>query len=63
MISAKLALSSVSSALLAWPLNETSIEENSVLTVLIIVKECGEVFINCQNCLFGTKVNITFDVC
>ena len=35
----------------------------SVLTVFIIVKKCGKIFINCPNCLFGTKVNKTFDVC
>ena len=59
----KLTLSSISSALLTWFVNQTSTEENSVLTVFIIVKECGETFINCPNCLFGTKLNKTFDVC
>ena len=53
----------MSSALLACSINQTSAEENSVLTVFIIVKECGEIFINCQNHLFGTKVNKTFHVC
>ena len=63
IISIKLTLSSISSALLVRSVNQTSTEENSVLTVFIIVKECGEIFINCPNCLFGTKVNKTFDVC
>ena len=27
--------------------------------MLIIVKECGEILINCQNCLFGTKSFLT----
>ena len=63
MISVKLTLSSISSALLAWSVNQNPTEENSVLTVFIIVKECGEIVINCPNCLFGTKVNKTFDVC
>ena len=48
-------LSSISSALLAWSVNQTLTEENSVLTVFIIVKECGEIFINCPNSLFGAK--------
>ena len=56
-------LSSISSALLTWSVNQTSTKENSVLTVFIIVKECGEIFINCPNCLFGTKLNKTFDEC
>ena len=55
-----LILSSILSALLTWYVNQTSTKENSVLTVFIIVKECGEVFINCPNCLFGTKLNKTF---
>ena len=63
MISVELILSSISVALLTWSLNETSTEKNSVLTVFIIVKKCGEIFINCPNCLFGTKLNKTFDVC
>ena len=53
----------MSNALLAWSVNQTSTEENSVLTVFIIVKECGEIFINFSNCLFGTKVNKKFDAC
>ena len=53
----KLTLSSISRALLALSVNQTSTEENSVLTVFIFIKECGEIFINCPNCLFETKVN------
>ena len=56
-------LSSISSVLLAWSVKQTSTEENSVLTVFIMVKEYGEIFTKCPNCLFGTKVNKTFDVC
>ena len=48
---------------LTWSVNQTSTEADSVLTVFIIVKQCGEIFINCTNDLFGTKVNKTFDVC
>ena len=55
-------LSSISSALV-WSVNQTSIKQNSVWTVFIIVKECGEIFIDCPNCLFGKKLNKTFDVC
>ena len=55
--------SSISIPLLTWSVNQISTEENSVLTVFIIVKECREIFINCPNCLFGTEVNNTFDVC
>ena len=43
--------------------NQTSTEENSVLTVFIIVKTCGEMFNNCPNCLFGTKLYNAFDAC
>ena len=63
MISVKLTLFSISSALLAWSVSQTSTEENLVLTVFIILKECSEIFINCPNYLFGTKVNKTFEVC
>ena len=59
----KLTLSSILSALLTWTVNQTSTVENLVLTVFISVKECGEIFTNSPNCLFGTKVNKTFDVC
>ena len=62
MISVKI-LSSISSALLIWSVNQTLAREISVLIVFIIVKECGEIFINCPNCVFGKKVNKTFDVC
>ena len=43
MISVKLALSLILSALLIWSVNQTSTEKNSVLTVFIIVKECDEI--------------------
>ena len=33
-----------------------------VLIVFIIVKECGEILINCPNGSFGTKVNKTLEV-
>ena len=58
-----MSLSSISCGLLTSPIKQTSTEENSVLTVFIIVQECGEIFINSPNCLFGTKVNKTFDMC
>ena len=32
-------------------------------TVFIIVKLPGWIFINCPHCLFGTKLNKTFDEC
>ena len=63
IISVKLTLCSISSALLAWFVNQTSTKENSVLTVFIIVKDYGEIFINCRNFLFRTKLYKTFDVC
>ena len=44
-------------------MNHISTEENSVFIVLIIVKTCGEIFSNCPNFLFGTKLNNTFDAC
>ena len=56
-------LSSVSSGLLNWSANQTSIGENSVLTLFIIVKVFGETFISWTNCLFGTNLNKTFDEC
>ena len=62
IISVKLVLSSISRGSLFSSVNHTSINENSVFVVPSIVNECGEIFINCQNCLFGKKVNHTFDV-
>ena len=38
-------LSSISSGLLNWSVNQTSICENSVLTVFIIVKVFGEIYL------------------
>ena len=46
IISVKFTLSSISSALLHWSVNQTSTELNSLLTVFIIVKTCGEMFNN-----------------
>ena len=62
MISVKLILSSISSAFLTWSVNQTSGEENSVLTIFIIVKECSKIFISCPNSLFRTKLNKILDV-
>ena len=53
----------MSSALLIWSVNQTLTKENSVLTVFIIIKECGKISVNCLSCLLGTKLNKTFDVC
>ena len=55
MIGVKLKLSSISSALLTWFVNQTSTEENLVLNMFIIFEEKGKIFINCQNCLFRAK--------
>ena len=63
IINGRLMLSSIPSPLLAWSVNQTLTEENSVFTVFIIVKACREIFINCPNFLSGTKVNNTFDIC
>ena len=63
IISVKLTLSSISSALLDLSVSHISTKGNSVLTVFIIVKTCGEIFNSCTNCLFGTKLNNTFDAC
>ena len=41
-------LSLISSALLAWSVNQTSAEKNSVLIVFIIVKECDEILLTVQ---------------
>ena len=61
MISVKLTLSSISSALITFGLLSKPKENRRKfsLTVFIIVKECSEIFINCLNCLFRTKVNKT----
>ena len=55
MISVKLTLSSISNASLTCPVNQNLREENLVLTVFIIAKKSGEIFINCPNCLFERK--------
>ena len=54
-------LSSISSTLLTWSVSLTLPEENIVFNVFIIVKERGEIFMNCPNCLFGTKLLMCFD--
>ena len=56
-------LSSISSALLAWSVNQTSAKENSVLIVFIIIEEYAEICIDYPICLFGTKLNKTLDMC
>ena len=61
IIIVKLTLSSISSALLTWSENQASSKGNLVVIVFIIAKECGKIFINCPNCLFGTKVNRIFE--
>ena len=61
MFSVKLTVSSISSALLTRFVNKILAKENSVLIVFIIAKESGEMFINCPNCFFGTKVNKNFE--
>ena len=38
-------------------------DENSVFVVFIIVNEWDAMVINCQNCLFGTKVKDNLDAC
>ena len=48
-------LSSISKALLASTVNQTSTEKKLVLTVFINVKDCGELFTNSPNSLFGQK--------
>ena len=45
IINVKLRLSLILSTLLAWSVNQASTEENSVLTLFIIVKECGEILL------------------
>ena len=35
--------------------------ENAVFVLFSIVNECGDILINCPNCLFVMKVNNTFD--
>ena len=38
-------------------------DENCVFFVFSIVNEWGATLINWPNCLFGTKVNDTLDLC
>ena len=37
--------------------------ENSVFVVFSIANQYGDILIYWPNCLFGTKVNDTFDAC
>ena len=46
IISVNLTLSSILSAFLTLSVNQTSTEENSVLGMFVIVKECDEILIN-----------------
>ena len=63
IISVKLTLSSISRDSLLSSVNHSSMDENSVFAGLNIINECGAIFFNCQNCLFGTKVKTTFNAC
>ena len=58
-----LKLSSISRGLLFRSVNQTSMNENYVITVFNIINDSGEIFINCPDCLLGTNVNIIFDAC
>ena len=61
IISVILTLSSISKGTIFWSVNQTSVDENSVFVVFSIINECGAILSNCPNCLFGKKVNNTFD--
>ena len=50
-----LTLSSISSCLLIWSVNHTSVYKNSVFVVFSIVREWDDILINWPNSLFGTK--------
>ena len=56
-------LSSISRGLLFLSVNHTSINENYVFMIFSIINGCGEILINCLNCLSGTNINNTFDAC
>ena len=55
-------LSSSSRGFLFWLVNYISLNGNSELEVLRIVKLCKEILINYPNALFGTKINKRFHV-
>ena len=56
-------LSSVSSGLEFWLVNDTSIYENSELKVFKNIAFFGEIFSNRPNALLGTKVYKTVESC
>ena len=56
-------LSSISSGLEFWPVNHTSIYENSELKVFENIKFMGEISNNCPNDLLGTNVYKTLEFC
>ena len=56
-------LSSISSGLEFWPVNRTSIYENSESKVLENIKFMGEISNNCPNDLLGTNVYKTLEFC
>ena len=51
--SVKFTFFSVPSALLTWSVNQASVEQNSILSVVIIVKECGQNLLTVQ---IGNKI-------
>ena len=51
--SVKFTFFSIPSALLTWSVNQTSPEQNSILSELIIVKECGQILLTVQ---IGNKI-------
>ena len=56
-------LSSISSGLEFWPVNHTSIYENSESKVFENIKFMGEISNNCPNDLLGTNVYKTLEFC
>ena len=58
-----LILSSISSGLEFWLVNDISLHENSELKVFKKLKIFGEIFSNWPNDLLGTKVYKTLEFC
>ena len=56
-------LSSISSGLEFWPVNHTSVYENSESKVFENIKFMGEISNNCPNDLLGTNVYKTLEFC
>ena len=56
-------LSSISSGLEFWPVNHTSVYENSESKVFENIKFMGEISNNCPNDLLGTNVYETLEFC